>query len=119
MSSEGRHLRGGSSTLDFLAKEYHSRVRDTLWRLQKLIPAERQGTVLARVAMGEVVPEIVQAARASHADLIIAAARPRTRVSRRLFGVTRELLRRAERPVLAIPAGPPALIQPEARRKAA
>ena len=110
---------GGSSTLDFLAKEYHGRVRDTLRRLQELIPAERKGTVLARVAMGEVVPEIVQAARASHADVIIVAARPRTRVGRRLFGVTRELLRRAECPVLAIPAGAPALSQPEVRRKAA
>ena len=88
-----------------LGKEFERELgKDALRQLQDLIPAERQGTVLARVAIGQVVPEIVRAARSSHADLVIVAAHPRTRLGRRMFGVTRQLLRRAECPVLAVPA---------------
>jgi nucleotide-binding universal stress UspA family protein len=91
----------------------------SLRRLQELIPGGRLATVLARVAMGRVVPEIVGAARSSHAVLVIVAARPRTRLGRRLFGVTRQLLRRAEWPVLAVPAHATAVSDQDVSRRAA
>ena len=103
-----------------LGKEFERELgKDALRRLQDLIPAGRQGTVLARVAMGQVVPEILRAAQSSHADLVIVAARPRTRLGRRLFGVTRQLLRRAEWPVLAVPARAMAVSEQYVSRPAA
>jgi len=103
-----------------LGKEFERELgKDALRRLQELIPAGRQGAVLARVAMGQVAPEIVRAARSSHADLVIVAARPRTRLGRRMFGVTRQLLRRAECPILAVPARATAAREQDVSRRAA
>lgn len=103
-----------------LGKEFERELgNDALRRLQELIPTGRQGTVLARVAIGDVVPEIVRVARSSHAELVIVAARPRTRLGRRMFGVTRQLLQRAECPVLTVPARASAVKAGDASRKAA
>jgi nucleotide-binding universal stress UspA family protein len=108
------------SETPMLGKEFERDLaKVSLRRLQELIPGGRQATVLARVAMGRVVPEIVGAARSSHAVLVIVAARPRTRLGRRLFGVTRQLLRRAEWPVLAVPAHATAVSDQDVSRRAA
>jgi nucleotide-binding universal stress UspA family protein len=72
-------------------------------KLQELMPPTDRGTVHARVTMGRVVPEILRAARASRADLVIVGAQSRSRLGRRLFGITRRLLQEAPCPVLAVP----------------
>src|SRR5688572_13211041 len=52
------------SETQMLGKEFDRDLATvSLRRLQKLIPAARHGTILARVATGQVVPEIVRAAR--------------------------------------------------------
>lgn len=74
-----------------------------LQHLQTLIPSDRTGSVIARVSVGSVAGEILAAARTSQADLIVVGARARSRVGRRLFGVTRQLLLDARCAVLALP----------------
>jgi nucleotide-binding universal stress UspA family protein len=108
------------SETQMLGKEFERDLaKVSLRRLQELIPGGRQGTVLARVATGQVVPEIVRAARSSHAALVIVAPRLRTRLGRRLFGVIRQLLRHAEWPVLAVPARATAVSEHDVSRRAA
>ena len=111
---------GSAVSRQTVAKDYVRGLgKDALRRLQDLIPAERGGAVFARVSVGDVVPEIVEAARASRADMIVIAARRRTRLGRRMFGITAQLLRQADRPVLAVPAPAAALRDRDSSRKAA
>jgi nucleotide-binding universal stress UspA family protein len=72
-------------------------------RLQAMIPNTFTAVAMGRVVVGPVVKEVLKAARAMQADLLVIGARPRHRVGRRLFGVTRQLLTRSACPVLAIP----------------
>ena len=74
-----------------------------LKRVQALIPPAAEPVARARVAAGGVVREIEKAVRAVDADLVVIGARPRNRISRRLFGVTRQLLTTSRHPVLAVP----------------
>ena len=74
-----------------------------LQRLQALIPRTTRSIALARVTVGQRGAEILNAARAIHADLLVIGARRRSQMGRRLFGVTGELLTAARRPVLAVP----------------
>jgi nucleotide-binding universal stress UspA family protein len=76
---------------------------DALTRLQSLIPDGNNGAVVARVTIGQPVPEIVRAAHGLNAQLVVIGAAPRTRIGRRLFGRTGQLLRDATSPVLAVP----------------
>lgn len=78
-----------------------------LQTLQSTLPDPSPRT-FARVTVGEVQAEVLQAARSLQADLIVIGARRRTRVGRRLFGVTRTLLAAAPCPVLAVPVRPAA-----------
>ena len=78
-----------------------------LQRLQSLIPSSGEGTVLARVVVGRVAPEIVRTARAVEADLVIVGTQSRSRLGRWMFGVTGQLLQDAPCPVLAVPARAP------------
>ena len=74
-----------------------------LQRLQAVIPHRTGTPAAAHVAAGAVVPEILKAARTLGADLLVIGARPRSFVTRRLFGVTRAILAGASCPVLAVP----------------
>ena len=85
------------------AVSYRHLAEAALQKLQALIPPTDGGVVLARVTMGKVAPEILRAACASRADLVVVGAQPRSRLGRRLFGVTRRLLQEAPCPVLAVP----------------
>lgn len=60
-------------------------------KLQALTASKDEGAVLARVTIGRVAPEILRAAWASRADLVVVGAQPRSRLGRRLFGVKRRL----------------------------
>ena len=75
-----------------------------LQALQEATPAHTRGRTFARVAIGAVEEEVMRAVRSLRCDLLVIGARPRTRIGRRLFGVTRALLGSAPCPVLAIPA---------------
>jgi nucleotide-binding universal stress UspA family protein len=77
--------------------------RPALQRLQAVIPQEARSAALARVTVGAVAPEVLKSARSMEADLLVIGARRRSRITRRLFGVTRELLATSCCPVLAIP----------------
>jgi nucleotide-binding universal stress UspA family protein len=95
----------GSRSMRMPADEYYRHVaRVALQRLQGLIPASREGTVFARVAVGRVASEILRAARASQTDMVVIGTQSRTRLGRRMFGVIRQLLKEAPCPVLAVPA---------------
>jgi universal stress protein A len=80
---------------------------EALHRLQSLIPLSGEGTVLARVVVGRVAPEIVRTARASEADLVIVGTQSRSRLGCWMFGVTGQLLQDAPCPVLAVPTRTP------------
>lgn len=73
-------------------------------RLQELIPRAQQGTVLARVSIGNPASELLRMTRATDEQLLMIGATPRTWLGRRLFGVTGRLLHGATCPVLAVPA---------------
>jgi len=75
----------------------------TLAKGRSLISGSFKSIARSRVAIGAVVKEVLKAARAMAADLIVIGARRRNRVGRRLFGVTRQLLTLSVCPVLAIP----------------
>lgn len=77
-----------------------------LEKVQSLIPQAAGSRTLARVTIGRVGHEVLKAARAVDADLLVIGARPRTRAGRRLFGVTGELLTASHCPVLAVPIEP-------------
>lgn len=74
-----------------------------LQALQDALPADVRGAATARVGVGSAGAEILKAAQSLEADLLVIGARPRNRLTRRLFGVTRELLTSARCPVLAVP----------------
>jgi nucleotide-binding universal stress UspA family protein len=100
-------------------EHYRGLAATALEQLQDWIPAPARGLVLARVAVGNPVEEILRTARSSKADLVVIGAQPRS-ISRRLFGRTGLLLRQASCPVLAIPRPPHASAdEPEGRRKVA
>lgn len=92
----------------WLAVHEYSRgvAADALEQLQNLIPAPARGRVLARVAVGNPIREILDVARTTKADLLVIGAQPRSNIGRRLFGRTGLLLRQASCPVLAIPEPP-------------
>jgi nucleotide-binding universal stress UspA family protein len=72
-------------------------------KLRYLIPPPDRAVVLAQVAVGRPVPEILRAMRAINADLLVIGVTPRTRVGSRLFGETGQILRDARCAVLAVP----------------
>ena len=76
---------------------------DALNKLRGLIPPPERGAVMARVAVGRPVTEILQAAETMKAGLLVIGAARRTRIGSRLFGKTGQLLRDATCPVLAVP----------------
>ena len=76
---------------------------DALAKLQLLIPQGKEGTAVARVAVGRPVTEVLRAARNVKAQLIVIGAARRSRIGSKLFGKTGQLLRDAERPILAVP----------------
>jgi nucleotide-binding universal stress UspA family protein len=73
-------------------------------KVRFLIPPPARGTVITRVAIGAPAEEILRAARAINAGLIIIGAGRRTRIGSRLFGKTGQLIRDSRCPVLAVPA---------------
>jgi nucleotide-binding universal stress UspA family protein len=73
-------------------------------KLQSLIPAPKHGVVLTQVVVGRPVDELVRAARATNAQLLVIGAGRRSALGSRLFGKTAQLLRDATCPVLAVPA---------------
>jgi nucleotide-binding universal stress UspA family protein len=76
---------------------------DALAKLQSMIPQSDAGSAVARVANGRPASEILRAARNTNAQLIVIGAGRRTRVGRRLFGNTGQLLRDTRFPILAVP----------------
>jgi nucleotide-binding universal stress UspA family protein len=70
----------------------------------RIPPASGRGVVMARVAVGKPVTQILRAARAMDARLLVIGARSRNRIGRTLFGKTSRLLRDVTCPVLAVPA---------------
>jgi nucleotide-binding universal stress UspA family protein len=98
----GSLLYGHSARL--APNEFHrGRGADALAKLQSLIPRANEGAVVARVAVGRPVTEILHVARDTKAQLIVIGAARRTRIGSKLFGKTGQLLRDAECPVLAVP----------------
>jgi nucleotide-binding universal stress UspA family protein len=69
----------------------------------RLVPPPRREAVSTQVVVGQSADEILRAARAIDASLLVIAAGGRTRVGGRLFGKTGTLLRDAPCPVLAVP----------------
>lgn len=101
-------------------EHYRGRAAAALEQLRDLIPTPERGLVLARVAVGNPVDEIVWTARTSKADLLVVGAQARSSIGRRLFGRTGLLLRQASCPVLAVRQRPQARAdEPEGRRKVA
>ena len=93
---------------------------DALTKLQSLIPLGSGDAVDARVAVGRPVAEILRAARNTKAQLIVIGAARRTRIGSKLFGNTGQLLRDADRLILAVPVTDAATQGTEGlRRKAA
>jgi nucleotide-binding universal stress UspA family protein len=90
-----------------------------LQRLQALIPRPTDGTVVARVTVGSVGPEILRAARAPHTDVVVVSSQSRSRLGRRMFGVIGQLLKEAPCPVLAVPARAAVVRERDERRYAA
>jgi nucleotide-binding universal stress UspA family protein len=72
-------------------------------KLRHLIPPSDRALVLAQVAAGRVVSEILRAVRTLNAELLVIGATPRTRLGSRLFGETGQLLRDVRCAVLAVP----------------
>ncbi len=88
-------------TVLHVANGRHDTALDTLLAR---IPAHKHGAVLAQVAVGRPVPEIVRVAREMNAQLLVIGAARRSTLGSRLFGTTGQLLRDAPCPVLAVPA---------------
>lgn len=101
----------------FHAAASRSAATEALHALQHTIPSGGTGVALARVGIGSAESEILSAARAIDADLLVIGARPRNRLARRLFGVTRALLTTSTCAVLAVPVQPAG--EKEATRPAA
>jgi nucleotide-binding universal stress UspA family protein len=99
------HPRGHTLTL-FHAAGSEPAGAAALQALQEAIPADARGAAVARVGVGAAEAEILDAARGAGADLVVIGARPRNRLTRRLFGVTRALLTSSSCPVLAVPVPP-------------
>lgn len=118
--------RGHTLTL-FHAAASRSAATEALHALQHTLPSGGTGAApapsagssvaLARVGIGSAEAEILSAARAIDADLLVIGARPRNRLARRLFGVTRALLTTSSCAVLAVPVQ--AAREKEAARPAA
>jgi nucleotide-binding universal stress UspA family protein len=88
-------------------------------KLRYLIPPPKRGVVLAQVAVGSPATEILRTARSMNAHLIVIGAQRRNRMSRRLFGRTRAMLRDASCPILAVPEREAAAHRGEERSRAA
>jgi universal stress protein A len=102
---QGRESGSGSRSMRTPADEYRRHVAAAaLQRLQALIPRHTDGTMFARVTVGSVGPEILRAARATQADVVVVGTQSRSRLGRRMFGVLGQLLNEAPCPVLAVPA---------------
>jgi nucleotide-binding universal stress UspA family protein len=102
MDAAGSSLHVHSASL--ATHEFHRGLgADALTTLQSLIPQEDEGSAVAHVTVGRPVPEILRAARAMKAQLIVIGAARRTRIGSRLFGETGQLLRDATCPILAVP----------------
>jgi nucleotide-binding universal stress UspA family protein len=71
------------------------------------------------VAVGSPATEILRTARSMNAHLIVIGAQRRNRMSRRLFGRTRAMLRDASCPILAVPEREAAAHRGEERSRAA
>lgn len=100
-------------------REYDRHIRhEAMDRLQSLIPEDMRGTVVARVARGHVATEVFRAVRALDADLVVIAARRRTRLGRHWFGTTRSIVRAADCPILAVPSREAAAAWPRLGRAA-
>jgi nucleotide-binding universal stress UspA family protein len=82
---------------------YRQLSADALRRLEALVPDAGEGRIQARVLVGPIANEVIGTAQVIDADLIVIGARPRSRLGRRFFGVTRQLLASAGPPLLAIP----------------
>jgi nucleotide-binding universal stress UspA family protein len=95
---------GARSMRMYVDECYRHEAGAALQRLQAMIPASSEGPVIARVTVGRVTSEILRAARAARADMVVAGTQSRTRLGRRMFGVIRQLLKEAPCPVLAVPA---------------
>lgn len=95
---------GARSMRMYVDECYRHDAGAALQRLQAMIPATGGGTVIARVSVGRVTSEILRAARAARADMVVVGTQSRTRLGRRMFGVIRHLLEEADCPVLAVPA---------------
>jgi nucleotide-binding universal stress UspA family protein len=116
----GREEGSGWRSMRMHADGYYRHVAgEALQRLQSLIPSSGEGTVLARVVVGRVAPEIVRTARASEADLVIVGTQSRSRLGRWMFGVTGQLLQEAPCPVLAVPTPTPHVRERDEWRPAA
>jgi len=74
-----------------------------LEKLQSLIPLPKRSAVLVQVVVGRPAAEIVRAARATNAQLMVIGAGHRSALGSRLFGETAQLLRDATCLVLAVP----------------
>jgi nucleotide-binding universal stress UspA family protein len=71
-------------------------------KLRFLVPPPLRATVSAEVVVGQPADEILRAARAIDASLLVIGAGGRTRLGSRFFGKTGTLLRDAQCPVLAV-----------------
>jgi nucleotide-binding universal stress UspA family protein len=90
-----------------------------LQRLQSLIPTDLKGPVRVRVAAGRVASEILRVACASQTDIVVVGTQARGRMRRRVFGVIRDLLKKAPCPILAVPAAEARLEERATHRPAA
>lgn len=116
----GPEERSGWRSMRMHADGYYRHVvGEAVQRLQSLIPSSGEGTVLARVVVGRVAPEIVRIATASEADLVIVGTQSRSRLGRWMFGVTGQVLQEAPCPVLAVPTRTPHVRQRDEWRPAA
>lgn len=75
-----------------------------LTKLRLLVPSPQRATIFERVSVGRPAPEIARAAQTMNAGLIIIGASRRNWIGSKLFATTKELLRDATCPVLAVPA---------------
>jgi nucleotide-binding universal stress UspA family protein len=118
LASEMRlgELRGVADARDHTVTVLHvararADAKAALQQVQRWIGETAPAPALGRVAVGAVGSEVIKVMRDSKADLLVIGARRRNRVSRRFFGVTRELLTTSQCPVLAIPIDGPAARQ--------
>lgn len=92
--------------LEFPVVDYTEQLRGNAWhRLRQLLPLSQalHGRVHLQVAVGLVQDQIVRNANQFNADLVVLGVNRRGRLARLLHSTTGHLLRRLNRPVLAVP----------------